>query len=43
MRVAAEGARGMGWVAFALCGKSFVEDEYGEEEDASVDDNGGGK
>jgi hypothetical protein len=39
-----EGAGGLVWVAFALCGESFVEDGHRkEEEDASVDDNGGDK
>ena len=32
--VADEGAGGLVWVAFALCGESFMEDGHREEEDA---------
>jgi len=41
--VASEGAGGLVWVAFTLCGELFMEDGYHEEEDASVDDKGGGE
>ena len=44
MRCAAEGGGGLVWVAITLGDESFVEQGgYHEEEDARVDDNGGGE
>ena len=40
--VADEGARGLVLVAFAICDELFVEGRHHEEEDANVDDVGGG-
>ena len=41
--VAAEGSRGLLWVAITVCDESSVESECREEEAASVDDNGRGE
>ena len=41
--VADKGVRGVVWVAFTLCGESFVEGGYRKEEDPGVNNVGEGE